>query len=187
MRILIVFATSEGHARKLAGFVAGHLTAAGHQVRVCDATQPDLPDPTAFEAAVLIASVHLGHYQAGLRHFAHRSHDALNAIPTAFVSVSLSAAGSNPSDLAGLRGCVDRLERDTLWRPLAVHHAAGAMPFTAYGFFTKLAIQFIAHRRGKIVKTSEDYDLTDYAELATFVDGFVRAISSTPKQSAVAS
>jgi hypothetical protein len=46
----------------------------------------------------------------------------------------------------------------------------------------------IARKRGKIVKMSEDYDLTDYAALATFVDGFVSdAISSTPKQSAVAS
>jgi menaquinone-dependent protoporphyrinogen oxidase len=186
MRILIVFATTEGHARKLAGYAAGRLTAAGHLVRVCDATQPDLPDPAGFEAAVLIASVHLGHYQAAFCNFVHNSHDALNAIPTAFVSVSLSAAGSNPSDLAGLRLCVDRLERDTLWRPVAVHHAAGAMPFSAYGFFMKLAIQFIARRRGKIVKTSEDYDLTDYAELATFVDGFVSG-AIAPKQSAMPS
>ena len=83
--------------------------------------------------------------------FAHKNYDALNAISTAFVSVSLSAAGSNPSDLAGLRGCVDRLERDTLWRPVAVNHAAGAMPLSAYGFFMKLAIQFIARKRGQIV------------------------------------
>jgi hypothetical protein len=34
-------------------------------------------------------------------------------MPSAFVSVSLSAAG-NPSDLAGIRACADRLERDTL-------------------------------------------------------------------------
>jgi hypothetical protein len=41
------------------------------------------------------------------------------------------------------------------------------MPFTAYGFFAKLAIRYIARRRGKRVKTSEDHDLTDYAALET--------------------
>ena len=39
-----------------------------------------------------------------------------------------------------LRDCVEGLERDTLWRPGVVHHAAEAMPFSAYGFFTKSAL-----------------------------------------------
>jgi hypothetical protein len=60
-------------------------------------------------------------------------------IPNAFVSVSLSAAGPDPSYLE-LRDCVEGLERDTLWRPGVVHHAAEAMPFSAYGFFTKSAL-----------------------------------------------
>jgi menaquinone-dependent protoporphyrinogen IX oxidase len=63
-----------------------------------------------------------------------------------------------------------------------VHHAGGAMPFSAYGFFTKLAIRYIARRRGKNVKTSEDYDLTDYTALETFIDRFAaRALTSTQK------
>ena len=100
-------------------------------------------------------------------------------MPNAFISVSLSAAGDNPSDLAGIRDCVDRLERETLWRPAAVHHASRAMRFSAYGFFTKLAIRYIARRRGKSVKTSEDYDLTNYAALEAFIDRFVaRALAS---------
>ena len=61
------------------------------------------------------------------------------------------------------------------------------MLFSAYSLFTKLAIKFIARRRGTIVKTSEDYDLTDYAALEMFIDRFVaRAISSTRKPVAVA-
>src|SRR5260370_219988 len=116
-----------------------------------------------------------------------KNHDALNAMPSAFISVSLSAAGDNPTDLAGLRDCVKGLERDTLWHPGAVHHAAGAMLFSAYSLFTKLAIKFIARRRGTIVKTSEDYDRTDYAALEMFIDRFVaRAISSRRKPVAVA-
>ncbi|MGP0094118.1 MAG: flavodoxin domain-containing protein [Xanthobacteraceae bacterium] len=187
MRVFILFSTTEGHARTLAQVAAARLIAVGHEVRVHDAALPGEADLAGFDLALLIASVHLGRYQESFIAFGRKHHDALNAIPSAFVSVSLSAAGDNPSDLAGLRECVERLERDTLWHPVAVHHAAGAMLFSAYGFFTKLAIQFIARKRGKIVKTSQDYDLTDYPALETFIDGFAQsAVSSTRKRMAAA-
>jgi hypothetical protein len=35
---------------------------------------------------------------------------------------------------------MEGLERDTLWRPGVLHNAAEAMPFRAYGFFTKSAL-----------------------------------------------
>jgi menaquinone-dependent protoporphyrinogen oxidase len=179
MRILIVYATTEGHTRKLAAFAAERLSRAGHEARVCDAAHPDRCDLAGCQATFLIASVHLAHYQASLIDFAHANHDALNAMPTAFVSVSLSAAGDNPSDLAGLRDCVERLKRDTSWRPRDVHHVAGAMLFSAYGLLTRLAIKYIARRRGKIITTSQDYDLTDCAAFGTFIDRFAAAAASS--------
>jgi menaquinone-dependent protoporphyrinogen oxidase len=156
------------------------LRGCGHKVQLLEATQLDLPDAASFDAVLLLASVHLGRYQRPFVEFVRKNHDTLNLMPNAFISVSLSAAGDNPSDLAGIRECVDRLERETLWHPAAVHHAGGAMRFSAYGFFTKLAIRYIARRRGKSVKTSEDSDLTDYAVLETFADRFgARALAST--------
>jgi menaquinone-dependent protoporphyrinogen oxidase len=185
MRVFILFSTTEGHARKLARFAAARLARLGHEACVCDAARSDQPGLVGCDSALLIASVHVGHYRRSFVAFARKHHDALNAMPTAFVSVSLSAAGDNPSDLAGLHRCVERLKRDTAWRPGAVHHAAGAMAFSAYGFFTKLAIKLIARKRGKAVNTSEDYDLTDYAALETFIDAFAaNAVSSGREGSA---
>jgi menaquinone-dependent protoporphyrinogen oxidase len=182
MVILVLFSTTEGHTRKLAQFVAARLRGCGHKVELHDATDLDLPDAARFDAALFLASVHLGRYQRSLVELVRKYHDTLNLMPSAFISVSLSAAGDNLSDLAGIRECIDRLQRETLWHPGAVHHAGGAMRFSAYGFFTKLAIGYIARRRGKSVKTSEDYDLTDYAALETFIDRFAaRALASTQK------
>jgi menaquinone-dependent protoporphyrinogen oxidase len=182
MVILVLFSTTEGHTRKLAMFVAARLRGYSHKVELSDATDLDLPDAGRFDAALLLASVHLGRYQRSFIEFVRKYHDALNLMPSAFISVSLSAAGDNPSDLAGIRECVGRLEHETLWHPGAVHHAGGAMRFSAYRFFTKLAIGYIARRRGKSVKTSEDYDLTDYTALEIFIDRFVaRALASTQK------
>jgi menaquinone-dependent protoporphyrinogen oxidase len=182
MHILLVFATTEGHARKLATFAAERLSRVGHQVRICDAAEFDAPNLAGFDAALLVASVHLGRYQASLIECARENHGELNEIPNAFVSVSLSAAGGEPC-YHGLRDCVARLERDTLWRPRTVYHAAGAMPFTVYGFFTKFAIKLIVRRYGILVNTSQDYDLTDYDAFAAFIDQFmVSATLSTEKQ-----
>jgi menaquinone-dependent protoporphyrinogen IX oxidase len=79
----------------------------------------------------------------------------------------------------GLRDCLKRLERDTFWRPGVAHHAARAMPFGAYGFFTKFAIKFIARRHGMLVKTSKDYDLADYAAFEALIDCFLASATST--------
>ena len=182
MRILVLFSTTEGHTRKLAQFAAARLRGGGHEVHLHDAADSDLPDATGFEVAFLLASVHLGRYHYSFVEFARNNHNVLNVIPTAFVSVSLSAAGDNPSDLAGIRACVDRLEQDTLWHPGVVYHAGGAMRFSAYGFFTKLAIKYIARQRGKSVKTSEDYDLTDYTAFETFIDRFAAGAISLKGQ-----
>jgi menaquinone-dependent protoporphyrinogen oxidase len=185
MLILVLFSTTEGHTRKLAQFAAARLRGCGHDVRLYDAASSDVPHPADFDAALLLASVHIGRYQRSLIEFARKYHDALNATASAFVSVSLSAAGDDPSDFAGIRACVDRMEHETAWRPRVVHHAGGALQFSAYGFFTKLVISYIARRRGKPVSVSKDHDLTDYAAFEMFIDRFLAdAVSLQPRGSA---
>jgi menaquinone-dependent protoporphyrinogen oxidase len=175
MRILIVYGTTEGHTRTLAKFIADRLTKAGHAVTLADASEDEPPDPGRFDAAVLAGSVHVGRYQAALVHYARRRHAALNAMPSAFVSVSLSAAGEDEEDWAGLTACVTHFQADTEWAPRAVSHAAGAILFSEYDFFRKLVMRAIARSRGRAVTTHEDYDYTDYGALGRFVDEFVAA------------
>lgn len=131
------------------------------------------PDPAAYDAAILAASLHVGHYQAPLVHYARTHHATLNRMRSAFVSVSLSAAGANPDDWEGVEQCVTRFQHETLWIPKAVHHAAGAIRYSQYDFFKRLALKHIAAQRGTRTVTSRDYDLTDYDALARFVTEFV--------------
>jgi len=188
MRILIVFATVAGHARTLAEFAAERLRQIGHEVGVCDAVQADPLDPAGFDRALLIASLHLGRFPPAFVAFARKHHAALNALPSALVCVSLSAAGDNAADRGGLRDCVERLQRDTQWHAAAVYHVAGAMLFRSYGRFTRLAIGFIARRRGMSVALGEDYDLTNYAAFAAFIEQFVSGpIAPAPTQAELAS
>jgi menaquinone-dependent protoporphyrinogen oxidase len=174
MRILIVYGSTEGHTSDLSGFIAGVLREDGHEVIVRDAAdKASLPDPGTYDVIVLASSLHVGRYQPALIEFARTHHELLNEMPTAFISVSLSAAGENPDDWEGLEQCVGRFVHETMWNPKAIHHAAGAIRNSQYDFFKRLAIKYIARQHGKQTVTSQDYDLTDYPELKHFMLTFV--------------
>lgn len=178
MRVLIVFGTTEGHTRELCQFMAGRLREAGHQVAVEEATpRADAAAVQAYDAVILAGSLHVGRFQPGLVDFARNHRDALASRPNAFVSVSLSAAGENPHDWEGLEQCVAKFQQETGWTPGAVHHAAGAIRYSHYDFFKRLALKYIAHRRGQETVTSRDYDLTDYEALERWLLAFVEAAS----------
>jgi len=176
VHILIVFASTEGHTRKLADFVASKLFAVGHQVVAHSAHDaPVQPDPAAFERVFLLGSLHYGRYQAPLVRYAHTHVASLNRAPSAFISVSLSAAGQEPADRKGLQGALDRFVEATGWTPRAVHHAAGAFAFSRYGWLKSLMMRWIARRRGLRLDPQQDYDLTDYERLASFAHNFATA------------
>jgi menaquinone-dependent protoporphyrinogen oxidase len=184
MRVLIVYATTEGHTRDLAHYVMRNLSGDGHRVAVEEApADPPDPDPSAYEAAILAGSVHVGRYQPNLVRFARARNAELAATPSAFVSVSLSAAGLNPDDWEGLDRCLARFEHETLWRPAAIHQAAGAIRYSQYDFFKRLVLHHIAARRGRRTVTSDDYDLTDYGALIGFCRDFLAHAAARPQPS----
>ena len=181
MKILIVYGTTEGHTRQLCDFAAVALNEAGHDVTTIDAGRRADPQPSSYDAAILAASIHVGRYQAPLAAYARGHRTQLAEMPNAFVSVSLSAAGENPDDWAGLEQCVARFEQETDWTPQVVHHAAGAIRYSHYDFFKRLLLKYIAHKRGKGTVTSRDYDLTDYDALRSFVLDFATTAAEAPK------
>ena len=98
-------------------------------------------------------------------------------MPTAFISVSLSAASHDADDLDGLTRCVADFEHRTRWTPREVHHAAGAFRFTQYDFLKRWALKYIAYRKGQPTDTSKDYELTDWDALGVFVDDFAAKLA----------
>jgi menaquinone-dependent protoporphyrinogen oxidase len=177
MRALIVFATTDGHTEVLARFVAERLGRAGLSGSLCNAEDAKLPDPSRFDAAILAASIQDGRYQGSICRFARRNHSTLNAMPSAFISVSLSAASHSSEDHDRLDDWLDRFERQTHWRPKAVHHVGGVLPLSRENIFRKLLLKIRAAEDGFTLDTSEDYDLTDYDALCAFIDGFIAAAS----------
>lgn len=175
MRVLMVYGTTEGHTRELCNFAARLLRDRGIPTTVEEAGR-DLshPDPSTYDVVLLAASLHVGRYQPSLVEYARTHHAVLNTGRSGFISVSLAAAGANPHDWEGLEDCFARFQHETLWTPKAVHHAAGAIRYSQYDFFKRLALKHIAAERGQRTVTSRDYDLTDYDALSRFVLDFVQ-------------
>jgi menaquinone-dependent protoporphyrinogen oxidase len=179
MSMLVLYGTTEGQTRKIARFIADRLAAGGHEARLIDAVEaaPEL-DPVTFGAAVIAASLHAGHYQAPVVDFVRRHQVTLNAMSTAFVSVSLSAASRDADDLDGLARCVADFEHRTQWTPREIYHSAGAFRFSQYDFLKRWALKYIAYRKGQPTDASKDCELTDWDALGTFVDRFAAKLTA---------
>ena len=172
MKALLVYGTTEGHTRNVCQFIKGVVDEHGAECTLADAAR-EPPEPAEFDVCFVAASLHVGNYQASVIDYVRRHHALLNGKPSAFLSVSLSAAGESPDDWEGLTECIQRFTHQTAWTPAAIHHVAGAIRYSHYDFFKRLALQFIAKRRGQDTVTTRDYDLTDYEDLRRFVVGFL--------------
>ena len=174
MRVLLVYGTTEGQTRKISSVIADRLAERGHVTQVVNAAESSrAPDPRDFDATIIAASVHAGRYQSSVVRYARRHLAGINALPNAFVSVSLAAAGHDLADIAGLKRCVAEFARKTGWTPRNVHHVAGAFRYTTYGVVKRWLMKYIAYRKGAPTDTSRDYELTDWGDLTRFVDSFV--------------
>ena len=179
--VLIVFGSTEGHTRRLAEFLGERLAQAGREIVLRPAPETKGAfDPTGYGLVVVAASLHWGRYQSAVIDFVQRHHQTLNAAPSAFVSVSLAAAGVDQPENVSLEECLAQFLEETSWKPHALHHAAGAIRHSAYDYFKSLAAKLIADDRRDKVTPAEDYDLTDYDALSAFALGLAGEVTASP-------
>ncbi|PQO21924.1 protoporphyrinogen oxidase [Rhodobacteraceae bacterium WD3A24] len=174
MNILIGYATTEGQTRRIARHAARRLAAAGHGVEIMPLTEADPEALAGCDAVILAGSIHAGRYQAELRDFARDNVAALAARRTLFLSVSLSAAGSEAEDWQGLEEILARFVEETGWTPDRVEQVAGAFRFSQYDFFRYWAMRWIAAHRDESVTPGEDVEYTDWAALDAALDDWAR-------------
>ncbi|MCP4307712.1 MAG: protoporphyrinogen oxidase, partial [bacterium] len=173
MRILIVYGTTEGQTRKIAEYVADIVREHGHEAALFDANVATETAPARCQAAILAGSVHMGRYQSALVHHARAWHEQLNAMPSVFISVSLSAAGNDPHERSEIDEIAQRMLRDTGWHADATLHAAGALKFTEYDFFKRWIVRAIAKQHQADASKDSDTEYTDWSAVKAFVESFL--------------
>lgn len=170
MKILCVYSTTEGQTAKIMEFVASRLRFAGDEVTLLEAGAAEGLDVTGFDGAILAASVHVGLYQKPLLAFARAHADWLKRVPSAFLSVSLAAAGSDKEELKSLETITEGFRAHTGWTDAEIHHVVGAFRFTGYDFFKGWMMRVIAWEKGVKVTPGQDLELTDWHGLGATVD-----------------
>jgi len=184
MKVLVLYATTEGQTRRIADAVASQLQ--GDEVTLVDIVDaPDSLNPAQFDAAIIAASIHMHRYQGTITGFARDHHADLNQMPTLFISVSLSAAGDDPEDLKGVAECVEKFTVETSWKPRQILQVAGAFRFTRYDFFKSWAMRRIAKDKKIKVNPHEDLELTDWSALTRDIQSFRATLVSGAPHKAI--
>jgi menaquinone-dependent protoporphyrinogen IX oxidase len=118
-RVLVAYAARSGRTRAIAEELAQRLRRRGHVVDVANARTGQLPPPQDYDAVILGSRIERGHHARELLAYVREHRSALDAMPTAFFSVSLAAAVPFKTHDPG--GHLSRLVDDSGWLP---DHAA---------------------------------------------------------------
>jgi menaquinone-dependent protoporphyrinogen oxidase len=178
--ILVAYATTEGQTRKIAEFIAERLRIRGHRVDLIDTATPLAQAVNVgYQAAFIGGSVHYDQHQGSLVHFVKSNLEWLNAMPTAFFSVSLAPVHADAGGVAHAQQAADRFVQQTGLKPLRVHLVGGALKYTQYDFFKRMMMKMISRQQGRTTDTAADHEYTDWADVEAFVDDFLRAVGGT--------
>lgn len=172
--ICVLYASSEGQTREVAEWIADRLGAAGHRVTVD-------PIDNRYQfghcAAIVIgASIHVGPFPAELTRFVTQHRDLLSEKPTAFFSVSLTAAQQDQAARETVVGYHQTLAEGTGWEPGLSASFAGALKFSRYNFVKRMVMQKIAQERGLATDTRTDTEYTDWSAVESFADEVSRLL-----------
>lgn len=183
-KLLIVYGTREGHTRVVAlriGFIARK---AGHAAEVIAAELR--PPPAGHDAVVVAAPVHRLRHPPEVIHWVREHREALEGLPTAFFSVSLSAAFPGPEPREEPEAYVDDFVRETAWSPAMARAVAGALAYTRYGWLTRWGMRRAARKHGLSTDTSRDHDYTDWDRLRADVETFLELVPDAVPETAPA-
>lgn len=177
MTVAIVYASTHGHTRKIADRVAETMRTEGLDVEVAEVGEKADGLVRDCDAALVAGSVHRGSHQPELVEFVRRHRRLLRDVPSAFISVSLTAAEDDDEELrAETRRMVDEFVEDTGWTPDRTATVAGAFQFSKYSPFERLVMRLIARQHGTEIDPWEDLELTDWKAVEQFTEEFVRRI-----------
>ncbi len=187
MRVLIAYATHEGHTGEIARHLGDTLKGQGLEVTVHDVASGDL-EPAPFDRVVLASPVHLGRHQRALVSFIKRHRRALELKETALLSVGgATSAAEHAQDphrrkrySRDAQHAVEDLFKTTGWKAGHVEYVAGALLYRRYNWLMRFVMKGIAKSEGLSTDTTKDHDYTNWAALDRFAAELVSEDPPSP-------
>jgi menaquinone-dependent protoporphyrinogen oxidase len=163
----VLFASTEGQTALIAIRLAAVLHEHGLDSEAIDVSTPQAQaiDWSRVHGALVGASLHMGRHQNAAARFVHEHAADLNAVPSAFFSVSLAAASKNPDEVAEAERIARAFPAAHGWKPSLILSVAGRLAYREYNFLVRFLIKRIAKKEGGPTDTSRDHELTDWDEV----------------------
>lgn len=178
MKLLIMYGTTEGQTRKIAHYVKDAAAERDCAVTICDSTN-ELLSVEGFDAVIIASSIHGGKYHAAVAEYVKKYAAQLNSIPSAFLSVSLTAASDNKESWKELNEITDHFLKYCGWKPTHTLQVAGALKYTEYDFLKRMLMRMISQRAGGSTDTKHDHEYTKWDEIKAFVKEFTQKQKTT--------
>lgn len=176
-RVVIAYASREGQTEKIARHIAHYLERRDLAVRLIDLgageTEAGADD---CEGTIVLASIHRGRTERSLSSFLMRHGHTLRRCPSAFVSVSLSAAALDPKERIALDEITQSFLHEVGWQPDKLLHAAGAIHERDLGLVERFAIHRLIEHKHLAVERSGDTEFTNWSEIDEFAASFAKTI-----------
>jgi menaquinone-dependent protoporphyrinogen oxidase len=163
----VFFASTEGQTALIAIRLAEVLHEHGLDSQAIDVSTSEAAtiDWTCVRGALVGASLHIGKHQKSATRFVHAHAADLNAVPSAFFSVSLSAASKNRNEVEEAERIARAFPAAHGWKPCFILSVAGRLAYREYNFLIRFIVQRIAKKEGGSTDTSRDHELTDWDEV----------------------
>jgi menaquinone-dependent protoporphyrinogen oxidase len=171
-RILIVYGTTHGQTAKIARNIQEVLEAYDFQVTVANVKEKPVPSLSGFHGVIVGASVIARGHQPAIAAFIREHLGTLNAMPTAFFSVSASAGSAREGGRAAARRVRDAFLAETGFAPVISECVAGAIRYTRYNLLLRWYMKRASRMNGGSTDTSRDHEYTDWPQVRNFALAF---------------
>jgi menaquinone-dependent protoporphyrinogen oxidase len=168
--VLVLYASKHGQTAKIASRIAAVLRERDLSVTLRRAADIADESPAAFDGCVVAASVHAGHHQREIVEYAKQHCTSLSDRPSAFLSVSLTAADATEESRMATRELIDDFLDSTGWTTETTLPVAGALQYREYDFVTRLLMRLITSRHKAYPDTGSAYAATDTTHDHEFTD-----------------
>lgn len=162
---LVVYASTHGHTARIATRLADVMRAEGLAVDLREVADADSARPGRYGLVVVGASLHREGHQKEIADWVRARREDLAHVPSAFLSVSLSAAEDTDEAIATTQGCIDDFCAQTGWTPQRSERIAGCLQYREYDVFTRQLMRLLMKKMGHPTDASHDYDYTDWDAL----------------------
>jgi menaquinone-dependent protoporphyrinogen oxidase len=177
-RILIVYGTTYGQTAKIASRMRAVLLGDGFDITLAaaDGIDPAI-DLEQYQGVMVGGSLIRGKHQRSITRFVTRHLSTINRVPSAFFSVSSSAASTEPRGQADARRAMNAFLTETGWQPDKLTTLAGTLAYTKYSPILRWIMKRISRANGGPTDTSRDHELTDWAGVEEFAHSFGRVVA----------